>query len=180
MWENAFYIGGSDDGVVEAAGVLGVHAHADRAAPAGPGRRRDRRLELVEHPELAPARRHRTDGAEEPRARAPSAGGLRPLRRGAGRAGGDVRTHLLPHAGHAGVRYSGRLEGGALIADANGRVLAARGADEGPGIVVADIEIGRTTPMEQVPERFWLHRRHVLSAFSAVWSIPAGAGTSAA
>lgn len=72
------------------------------------------------------------------------------------------------HAAHAGrvecgflgtpLRYRGRLEGGAQICDAQGRVLARRDRDEGEGVVVADVTLGRTTPT-YASDRFWLQRR---------------------
>jgi hypothetical protein len=38
---------------------------------------------------------------------------------------------------------------------------------EGAGVVVADIEPGRRPPLDEVPQRYWLHRRGPLAAF--VW-----------
>jgi len=64
------------------------------------------------------------------------------------------------------VTYSGRFEGGAQIADAHGRVLARREASEGSGYVIADVEVQRTEPCEQVPDRFWLHRRGAVPAIA--------------
>ena len=65
-----------------------------------------------------------------------------------------------------GVRYRGRLEGGALVTDASGRVLAHRGVEEGSGVGLADVEIRRSTPLDEIPDRFWLHRRQAM----AVWA----------
>jgi hypothetical protein len=66
------------------------------------------------------------------------------------------------------LRYRGHLEGQAQIVDAHGRVLARRAAAHGPGVVVADVAIGRVRPTEAVPEDFWLHRRGAMAAFA--WS----------
>ena len=64
--------------------------------------------------------------------------------------------------------YRGRFEGGAQIADADGRVLVRREPSEGSGAVIAEVEARRSTPREQIPERFWLHRRGALPAI--VWN----------
>lgn len=72
----------------------------------------------------------------------------------------------VAHAAHCGaiecpmpwapLSYRGRTEGGAAIYDADGHALAFRAAGEGPGVVVADVEIGRRTPAEAPPDDFWL------------------------
>jgi hypothetical protein len=64
------------------------------------------------------------------------------------------------------VRYRGRLEGGALVTDASGRVLAHRRVEEGSGVVLADVEIRRSKPLDEIPDCFWLHRRQTM----AVWA----------
>jgi predicted amidohydrolase len=81
------------------------------------------------------------------------------------------------HAAHAGtlrcrmpwlpLDYTGRFEGGTMIVAADGTVLARRDHAEGEGIVVADVEVGRRTPIAHAPKSFWLHQRGVLPA--AVW-----------
>ncbi|KAB2808497.1 carbon-nitrogen hydrolase family protein [Pimelobacter simplex] len=80
------------------------------------------------------------------------------------------------HAAHAGrvecdllgtpLRYRGRLEGGAQICDSRGRVLAYRDRDQGAGVVLADVTLGRTTPTF-ASDRFWLQRRGAVAA--AAW-----------
>jgi hypothetical protein len=65
-----------------------------------------------------------------------------------------------------GVTYHGRFEGGAQIADAHGQVLARRDGSEGSGYVIADVDAQRTEPREQVPDRFWLHRRGAVGAIA--------------
>jgi hypothetical protein len=65
--------------------------------------------------------------------------------------------------------YRGHYEGGASIADAHGRVLARRDRREGPGHVAADVEPGRVDPELPVPDRFWLHRRGAIAAFT--WTL---------
>src|SRR6185312_7603156 len=64
------------------------------------------------------------------------------------------------------VTYRGHFEGGAQIADADGRVLARREPAAGSGVVIADVEARRSPPRDAVPARFWLHRRGALAAIS--------------
>jgi predicted amidohydrolase len=66
------------------------------------------------------------------------------------------------------LSYRGHLEGGASITDGRGRVLARRDRREGPGFVVADVDLGRVPPSAQIPDRFWLHRRDPIAAYG--WS----------
>ena len=177
MWENAFYVGGrpGDDGVI-ATGDLSVGAavcwelmrtqtvrrlrgHVDLvmagsgwwSIPPWPPRGLTRKMEAA-NAETA------TTVAEK----------LAPL----------VGAPVV-HAAHAGpiecplpwlpVRYRGHLEGGAVIADAHGRVLARRRREEGPGVAVADLTPGRTPPAGAVPDRFWLHRRGARPAL--MWNL---------
>jgi hypothetical protein len=67
------------------------------------------------------------------------------------------------------MRYRGHLEGGAVIADAAGRVLARRDRREGPGFAIAEVAPGRTAPLDTPPDSFWLHRRGLMPA--ATWNI---------
>lgn len=72
--------------------------------------------------------------------------------------------------------YRGHLEGGASIADGHGRVLAFRDRREGQGLAIADVEPGRVAPSEPIPERFWLHRRDPLAAFTWAYQRAHGRG----
>jgi predicted amidohydrolase len=174
MWENALYVGGDDDGVIDAgpftagAAVCWELMRSQTARrlrgrvdvviggsnwwsippwpPAAVTRRMERRNHATAH--RAPAVFGRYAGA--PVIHAAISGGVR-----------------CPMPELPVVTYDGRFEGGALIADAGGRVLALRGPDEGAGIVVADVELGRVPPAEPVPSRFWLHRRGAVA--SAAW-----------
>jgi len=75
-------------------------------------------------------------------------------------------TFSCPMPELSAVTYHGHFEGGAQIADAHGRVLARRERSEGSGYVIADVEAQRMEPREQVPDRFWLHRRGVVAAIT--------------
>ena len=81
------------------------------------------------------------------------------------------------HAAHAGpvecaflgtpFRYRGHFEGGAQIVDGTGRILAYRGREQGAGIAIADVELGRTE-QTYASDRFWLQKRGVVA--TAAWS----------
>ena len=73
------------------------------------------------------------------------------------------------HGSHAGrfagfyspelpdVAYRSRYLGEAMVVDAKGSVLARRGADQGPGLALAEIELpARPSPSRAIPARFWL------------------------
>jgi hypothetical protein len=64
------------------------------------------------------------------------------------------------------LRYEGYMEGGAFVADAEGRLLAHRDRHAGQGFALADVDVARVTPVEPVPSRYWLHRRGPLPALS--------------
>lgn len=53
--------------------------------------------------------------------------------------------------------FHSQLQGETQITDASGRILARRQAHEGPGVIFANIHIGRSTP-EPSPPGFWLER----------------------
>jgi hypothetical protein len=83
------------------------------------------------------------------------------------------------HAAHAGrfespmpwlpFRHRGFFQGGALVCDASGRVLDRRDRREGAGFAIADVEAGRSTPLDPVPDSYWLHPRGALSAVG--WTV---------
>lgn len=53
--------------------------------------------------------------------------------------------------------------GGAIICDAEGRVVARRSKDEGAGVVVADVAVKRVNPIAAVPAGFWIQELGPLS-----------------
>ena len=173
MWENCFYVGGSDDGIIDAGGVaFGValcwelmrsqtarrlRGEVDAivggsgwwSVPAWPPRRRFERLE---------------------------AGNERLALRVAPALGRLVGAPVV-HAAHAGslacrmpwspLSYRGHFEGGAQVCAADGRVLARRTWREGAGVAMAEIIVARTAPLDTVPDSYWLHRRGWLG--TAMW-----------
>lgn len=178
MWENSFYVGGApgDDGIVESQGLTVGVAVCWELMRTQTARRLRGRVDLVmggsgwwSVPPWPPAAITRRLEARNERLATSVAE----------RFGPHVGAPVV-HAAHAGeiecatpgvpgLRYRGHLEGGATVSDAHGRVLARRARREGAGFVVADVEPGRSAPTADVPERFWLHRRQVLSA--AFWTL---------
>jgi predicted amidohydrolase len=178
MWENAFYVGGEpgDDGVIEApGGVTAGVAVCWELMRSQTARRLRGRVDLVTGgscwwsvPQYAPAAITRRLEAANARTAAIVAERFARL----------VGAPVL-HAAHTGsfecptpwvpLRYRGFFEGGALISDATGRVLARRDRREGAGYVVADVEPRRVDPLDPLPEGFWLHRRGAMGA--AAWAI---------
>lgn len=64
------------------------------------------------------------------------------------------------------IGYKGFLEGNAAVLDADGRVLAYRPAEQGEGIVCAEIMPEAKSGDRKIPDRYWLRRRGLLSVFA--------------
>lgn len=171
MWENAFYGPGSDDGVVStgtAAGRVGMavcwELIRNRTARRMAGRVDlvlsgthwwtvpsnwgpvDRALGGVAQynrylSENAPAELARRVGA--PVAQASHCGGF------------TTGFGLVPGVS-AALPYRSRFVGATQIVDADGRVLAWRSTADGPGVVVADVEVGARPPRQPIARRFWM------------------------
>jgi predicted amidohydrolase len=174
MWENAFYTGGSDDGIMRAGGLDAGAAVCWEFMRTQTARRLRGRIDILvggsywwSVPEWPPrAITRRREAANE-----------RLAVRAAPAMAAFVGAPVV-HASQCGplacalpwspVGYRGHVEGGASIADAHGRLLAFRDRREGQGLVIADVEPGRVAPSAEIPDRFWLHRRDPLAAF--FWS----------
>ncbi|MBA0046594.1 carbon-nitrogen hydrolase family protein [Mycobacteroides sp. LB1] len=173
MWENAFYVGGTDDGVLTAGQHQIGAAVCWELMRTQTARRLRGRVDLAmtgsgwwSVPSWTPRtlfdRIERTNAAT---ARAAAASFAQYI-------GAPV-----VHAAHAGpltcampwlpMPYRGHFEGSTLIATPTGEILAERRAADGPGIVLAEVAIGRAQPTLSVPEGFWLHKRGALP--TAVW-----------
>jgi predicted amidohydrolase len=170
MWENAFYVGGNDDGVIQANGIAVGAAVCWELMRTQTVRRLRGRIDLAltgsgwwSFSDNWPLMK----GMERAnRARAIEAAEAFALYVGA----------PVAHAAHAGplecplpwfpLPYRGRFEGGARIVDADGRVLARRDRSEGEGIAIADVEPGRREPLRQPPDRFWLHDRGAIATLA--------------
>lgn len=173
MWENAFYVGGSDDGVIAAGAITVGAAVCWELMRTQTARRLRGRVDLVMAGSgwwsVAPWPPRRLTARMEARNERLATS---VAQRFATFVGAPVA-----HAAHAGpiacpmppipgLAYRGHLEGGAVIADAHGRVLARRDRRDGAGFAIADVEPGRIEPDRQIPDRFWLHRRQPVAALA--------------
>jgi predicted amidohydrolase len=170
MWENALYIGGSDDGVVSADGVDIGLAMCWELTRRRTVERMAGRVDIVlagsgwwSVPRWWPRplfdrweRQNATRAAHSPASFARYIGAP------------------VVHAAHSGtlacpmpwlpMRYSGRFEPATGIWAANGAPLArAAGADA--QVVVADVPLGRVTPVAP-PKRYWLTKPGPLPTFA--------------
>lgn len=174
MWENAFYIGGSDEGVLDTGDFRVGAAVCWELMRTATARRLEGRVDLI----MAGS------GWWSVPRWLPRVYFDREARRNA-----DLARHAVAsfsrfvgapmvHAGHAGplecatpwlpLRYRGHFEGATMITDADGTILAERRWHEGSGVVLADIPIGARPPVHEVPQGFWLHPRGSLA--TATWT----------
>lgn len=174
MWENAFYVGGDDDGVIDAGDSTVGAAVCWEFMRSQTARRLRGRVDLVvggsgwwSIPAWPP--RSVTRRLEAANARTAALVAERFARL--------VGAPVI-HSAHAGelecplpwtpLTYRGRFQGGAVIVDADGRVLARRDRREGEGFALADVAPGRVPALDEVPDRFWLHRRGAVG--SLLWT----------
>ena len=174
MWENAFYVEGEDDGVIDAGDSTLGAAVCWEFMRSQTARRLRGRVDLVlggsgwwSVPAWPP----------RPVTRRLEAANARTAALVAERFARLVGAPVI-HAAQAGelecplpwtpFTYRGRFEGGAVIVDARGRVLARRDRREGEGFALADLAPGRAPPLDEVPDRFWLHRRGAVG--SLLWN----------
>ncbi len=165
MWENCFYVGGTDDGIIDlGAQSVGVSLCWEfmRSQTA---RRLREKVDLIiggscwwSVPQWVPkAVTGRWEKENEQTA-------LESVRSFAAYVGAPVI-----HAAHVGqiecslpwtpLRYRGHYEAGSMIVDGCGKIVSLRNRRQGPGIVLGDIRIERTEPLAEVPSRYWLHLR---------------------
>ncbi|HKQ54159.1 MAG TPA: carbon-nitrogen hydrolase family protein [Pyrinomonadaceae bacterium] len=173
MWENCFYVGGTDDGLIEvdtnltAGVVLCLEFNRTRTVERLRGK-----VDIVVGgsfkwgaPEGMPFRRRLQTSIERytdwarPFARLVGCPVVEAAHCGRIR----CKTPLLP------VPYVTNLGGGATVCDARGNVLARRAGDEGAGVVVADVEVGRIETTERGPAGFWIQELDLIS--KAGWHV---------
>lgn len=168
MWENCYYIGGDDDGVIETPlGPVGV-ALCWELVRSRTARRLLDRVDLLvggscwwtvpgwPFPARFWKKIHRSN--------------LRDMKEIIPRM---ARTLGVPvvHAAHAGrfrekmplmpgIPYPSYYLGETQIVDAGGGVLARLGAEEGEGVITAEIEVGRKENSLEIPDRFWIPDIH--------------------
>lgn len=166
MWENALYVGGSDDGLIDTPGLRVGAAVCWELMRSATARRLRGRVDLVlggsnwwsvpAWRPVAVTRRAELANARNA-AQAPAAFGRlvgAPVVHAA--ISGPLRCPL-PECPR--LAYRGRFEGGAQISDASGHVLARREASAGSGYVTADVEATASAPLDMVPGSYWLRRR---------------------
>jgi predicted amidohydrolase len=169
MWENCLYIGGEDDGILQAGDLRVGAAVCWEFMRTQTARRLRGQVDLVvggsywwSIPPWPPRTVFRRLEAANARTAALVA------ERFARFVGAPV-----VHAAHCGplecrlpwtpITYRGIIEGGAVIADADGRVLARRDRREGAGFAIADVRPGRVPPADPLPSDYWLHRRGAIA-----------------
>lgn len=169
MWENAFYIGGSDDGVVETEGFTVGAAVCWEFMRSATARRLAGRVDLIMGgsnwwsvpgwpPRSLTARMESSNARNAARAPVELARMVgAPVVHGA-----ICGEAVCPMPELPLMTYRGRFEGGALVADATGRVLAYRDREQGSGHAIAEVETGRVPPSAEIPNRYWLHSRGLL------------------
>ena len=166
MWENCFYISGTDDGLIKVGDTTAGVALCQEFNRTLTVTRLRGKADLVVGgsfawgaPEGTPFYRYLqtsieryTDWAAQfaklvgcPVVEATHCGSIR------------CRTPLLP------MEYVTDLCGGAVVCDARGNVLARRAKADGAGVVLADIEVGRVVSTERIPTGFWIQELDTLS-----------------
>jgi predicted amidohydrolase len=173
MWENAFYIGGHDDGVISSGEhqigaavcwelmrsqtVRRLRGRVDLAMTGSgwwsvPSWRPRRLFNRLERNNAATARRAASTFSQYVGAPTVHAAHIGTM---------QCAMPWLP------VKYRGHFEGATLITTATGDVVAERRADEGEGVVLGEITLGRRTPTLEPPDDFWLHHRGAVP--TAAW-----------
>lgn len=169
MWENAHYVGGRDEGVVNTEhGTAGIAVCWEmirwRTVRRFAGRVRfaitgNQWWTLADNWPLAPRllaplaqfNRYLSENAPVEFARLLQVPVVH-----ASHCGEFVGKLLLSPGTDAGIRYASRFVGRTQIVDAGGRVVAARDARDGPGVVVGDIELGAPAVSPPDTDRFWI------------------------
>lgn len=164
MWENAFYVGGTDDGLLDAARTrVGVALCWELIRGATVRRLRGRSDVVLGGSAWWSVPSWPPRGVTARWAAANARNATEAPSRFARLVGAPV-----VHGAHAGrfacplpwmpFSYEGRYEGGATICDAGGRVLARRPVSAGKGVIAADVEFGAAKPVEAEPPagRRWL------------------------
>lgn len=169
MWENAYYIGGSDDGVMETEyGMAGVavcwelvrwrtirrFAAGVRFAITGNQWWSNAANWLGADTVFAPVRQYNRYLSENAANEFARLLGVPVLH--ASHCGRFEGRCLLVPGLDASVRYASEFVGRTQIVDAAGHTVAGRDAGEGPGVVFGDIEIGDVARPVVRADRFWI------------------------
>jgi predicted amidohydrolase len=176
MWENCYYIGGKDDGYMETpAGPIGAAVCWEMIRTRTARRLRGRVDLLVggscwwtvpDWPVLRGfwqyLHRHNAAIMEDTPRRLAKLLGC-PVIHAAHAASFKGKMPLMP-----GIPYSSHLLGETQIVDAGGNILARLRQEEGEGVAIAEIDMGRISPSESLPEGFWIPRLPLFFRF--IWA----------
>lgn len=172
MWENSFYQGGDDDGIIQADNIKVGSVLCWEFMRSQTVERLIHKVDMIVggscwwsipawHPRLI------TNNWERNNART------------AMKAVQSFATYVgapIVHAAHSGtiecdmpwipIKYRGFYEGGAMIVNANGNILSIRHRHEGPGVIIAEVTPQRKLPTNKIPKDFWLHKRGPLPSLA--------------
>lgn len=173
MWENCYYLGGDDDGILETPlGPVGVSLCWEMIR-GQTTRRLLSRVGLL----LAgscwwtlPGR-----GIPLPFKRTLARLNLETMRQAPSRMARMLGVPVV-HAAHAGtfqcavpwlpgLKYRSHFLGETQIVDSGGKILARMSREQGDGVVTARIQTGAREPLEPVPEGYWVPRLHPFFKF---------------
>ncbi|MBA2347920.1 MAG: carbon-nitrogen hydrolase family protein [Solirubrobacterales bacterium] len=174
MWENALYTGGGDPGRIEADGLVAGVALCWELMRTQTLERLGGRVDVVLSGSgwwsippwpPRPLMRWHQERNKQRALRAPAAFA-------------EAVGAPVIHAAHSGsfncpfpltgVVYHGHYQGGAMVCSPDGRTLAFRGREEGPGFALAEVVVGRRAA-QPAPDRFWLQRRGSVAA--TLWAV---------
>ncbi len=166
MWENCFYIGGTDDGLIKVGSLTAGVALCLEFNRTRTVKRLRGKADLVVGgsftwgaPKGMPFHRYHQTSIERYSDWVPAFAKLVgcPVVEATHCGRICCKTPLLP------MPYVTELGGGAIICDAEGNVAARRSKGDGAGVVVADIEVGRVNTTVPIPAGFWVQELDPLS-----------------
>ncbi len=174
MWENCYYIGGNDQGVMDTPlGPVGSALCWEMVRTRTVQRLRGRVSlvvggscwwdvpnKLLPLPGKKNAQRRNLAIMNETPIRLAKMLGV-PVVHAAHASDFECRMPLVP-----GIPYRSCFLGDTMIVDGDGSVLVHRNRDEGEGLAIADVRPGRIEPSEEPPDRFWIPELPLLLRFA--------------
>lgn len=172
MWENCFFIGGSDDGIIDYGNINIGAAVCWEYMRTETARRLRGKVDIIVggscwwsipnwQPKgiMANLERKNANTAFNCVVDFPSLVGA-PIIHSTHCGNFKCKMPLVP------FKYSGHYEGGALIADQSGEIIAIRKKEAGPGVVIGDVHLKNSSPTKQLPTSYWLHNRDPLTSIA--------------
>src|SRR5699024_10033125 len=170
MWENCFYAPGNDDGVFDTQlGGVGaavcwelirnqtlqrMHQHVQVAITGTHWWTLPTNWGAITHRSLAALGQYNRYMSENAPAEFARRLGVPVIQ--ASHCGTFRTDFMLVPGTNVSVPYDTEYVGATQIVDAQGRVLAQRRTQEGPGVVVADITLDTPTPVQPTSDTFWV------------------------